>query len=171
MDIQRDIDQFKSEISKNDYFLKNLEKNFQGDFECFFQLNKEGGFLLHEAKLSFEAWKTAKATVAEGFVLAEKSKIKTWYQDDDEPENFCYEADSLDDLGDCLDNDEIIQVNKIEEAIIQTTPLFGVWKFKFIGGQVERDRFVLCLSEVEASAIRDEYRRMLGLQAQEPTCE
>ena len=105
--------------------------------------------------------------VPAGFVLVEKSQIKTWYQDDNEPENYCYEADSFDVLGDCLDHEDIIQVNKIEDTIIQTTPMFGVWKFKIIGGQVERDRFVLCQSEVEANAIRDEYRRMVGLKAQE----
>lgn len=135
------------------------------------QLAKDCGKTLCELYSSeWQVWQAAKAqAVPEGFVFVEKSKVRTWYQDDDEPENFCNSESDLDCLGDCLDHEDILQVNKIEDAIIQTTPMYGVWKFKIVGGQPERDCFVLCNTEEEAISIREEYRRMIDLEAQEPT--
>lgn len=153
----------------------NFNEN-TGDYEIKSELvNKTDD---EERKVAYETlntgwamWLRAKReaqAVPEEFVLVEKAKIKTWYQDDDEPENFCYEADGFDVLGDCLDHEDILQVNKIEDAILQTTPMYGVWKFKIIGGHPERDCFVLCRTEEEAKGIREEYRRMINLEAQEP---
>jgi len=79
-----------------------------------------------------DLWKELQAAkaqaVPEGFVLVEKSKIRTWYQDDDEPENFCNSESDLNCLGDCLDDDDIIAVNIHESAHISTRKVFGVWK-------------------------------------------
>lgn len=78
---------------------------------------------------SWKAWKEAKASaVPDGYVLVEKSKIHTWYQDGDEPENIANSADDIECLGDVLDGDEIMEVNVYESAHISKKTVFGVWK-------------------------------------------
>src|SRR5690606_5053901 len=97
-------------------------------------------------------WQTAKAqAVPEGFVLVEKSKVRTWYQDDDEPENFCNSESDLDCLGDCLDDDDIIAVNIHESAHISTRKVFGVWKSN---SPIDiQSKFVLVDSRQEAEEV------------------
>ncbi|GEM_PF-4807381 len=63
----------------------------------------------------------------EGFVLVNSENINSFYQDDNEPENFCNSCDDLDALGDCIDHDEIMIVNKHTSAHISTEKLYGAW--------------------------------------------
>ncbi|WP_257223081.1 MULTISPECIES: hypothetical protein [unclassified Acinetobacter] len=112
------------------------------------------------------AKRDAKAqAVPEGFVLVEKSKIHTWYQDDDEPENFCNSESDLNCLGDCLDDDDIIAVNIHESAHISTRKVFGVWKSN--SPTDIQSNFVLVDSHEKAEEIVASNKAML--EAQEPT--
>lgn len=78
---------------------------------------------------AWKAWQAAKASaVPDGYVLVEKSKIHTWYQDGDEPENIASNESDIECLGDCLDRDEIMEVNVYESAHISKKTVFGVWK-------------------------------------------
>lgn len=116
-------------------------------------------------KISWDAWQAAKAqAVPEGFVLVEKSKIRTWYQDDDEPENFCNSESDLNCLGDCLDDDDIIAVNIHESAHISTRKVFGVWKSN--SPTDIQSNFVLVDSREKAEEIVASNKAMI--EAQEP---
>ena len=100
-------------------------------------------------------WQAAKAqAVPEGFVLVKKSKVRTWYQDDDEPENFCSDESEIEYLADHIETGEIIKINKIEDCVISTTPLYGTWKIDRIDqeGDVHRS-FVLCNEYYEAEKV------------------
>ena len=97
-------------------------------------------------------------------VLVEKSKIRTWYQDDDEPENFCNSESDLNCLGDCLDDDDIIAVNIHESAHISTRKVFGVWKSN--SPTDIQSKFVLVDSHQEAEEIVASNKAMI--ESQEP---
>lgn len=106
-------------------------------------------------------WQAAKAqAVPEGFVLVEKSKVRTWYQDDDEPENFCNSESDLDCLGDCLDDDDIIAVNIHESAHISTRKVFGVWKSN--SPTDIQSKFILVDSHEEAEKIVASNKAMIN---------
>ena len=66
--------------------------------------------------------------VPEGFVLVPKDKISHFYQDNDEPENFCNSSDDWDCLGDGIEKDQIMVVNKHTQASISTEKFYGAWK-------------------------------------------
>lgn len=128
----------------------------------------QSAFLLYEQQqaevdlLKAELAKTQ--AVPEGFVLVEKSKIRTWYQDDDEPENFCNSESDLDCLGDCLDDDDIIIVNIHESVHISTKKVFGVWKSN--SPTDIQSKFMLVDSRVEAEQIVTANKAMIEAQEQ-----
>lgn len=105
-------------------------------------------------------WEKAKApAVLEGFVLVKADNVDSFYQDDNEPENFCRSCDDLDALGDCIDRDEIMIVNKHTSAHISTEKFYGAW------GVIETSygtawKFKLFNTEGEAKAAM--------IEAQEP---
>lgn len=139
--------------------------------QCLFdeQLNEYSSKSLHDYTLGFIngawwAWQAKAQAVPEGFVLAEKSKIRTWYQDDDEPENFCNSESDLNCLGDCLDDDDIITVNIHESAHISTRKVFGVWKSN--SPTDIQSNFVLVDSREKAEEIVASNKAMI--EAQEP---
>ena len=130
-------------------FITEVKKLYEADFIELATVDKE----------------PAKAqAVQEGFVLVEKSKVRTWYQDDDEPENFCNSESDLDCLGDCLDDDDIIVVNIHESAHISTRKVFGVWKSN--SPTDIQSKFVLVDSREEAEEIVASNKAMI--EAQEP---
>lgn len=102
--------------------------------------------------------------VPEGFVLVEKSKVRTWYQDDNEPGNFCNSESDLDCLGDCLDDDDIIAVNIHESAHISTRKVFGVWKSN--SPTDIQSKFILVDSHEEAEKIVASNKAMIEAQGQ-----
>lgn len=149
----------------------NFNEN-TGDYEikdeCLNTDTSEGKRLAHETlNTGWVMWLRAKRdakaqAVPEGFVLVEKSKITTWYQDDDEPENFCNSESDLDCLGDCLDDDDIITVNIHESAHISTRKVFGVWKSN--SPTDIQSKFVLVGSHEEAEKIVASNQAMIAPQ-------
>ena len=123
---------------------------------------------VHLMNQRWYAWlacaKSKAQAVPEGFVLVEKSKIRTRYQDDDEPENFCNSESDLNCLGDCLDDDDIIAVNIHESAHISTRKVFGVWKSN--SPTDIQSNFVLVDSREKAEEIVASNKAMI--EAQEP---
>lgn len=65
--------------------------------------------------------------VPEGFVLVPKESITHFWQDNDEPENFCSKESDFDCLGDGVDIGDVLIVNKYKQANIGVEKLFGVW--------------------------------------------
>lgn len=87
--------------------------------------------------------------VPEGFVVVPKDKISHFYQDNDEPENFCNSSDDWDCLGDGIDKDQIMIVNKHTQANISTEKFYGAWKL-IETSYGTRWKFELFKSESEA---------------------
>ena len=98
----------------------------------------------------WQMWLSAKAqAVPEGFVLVPKDKISHFYQDNDEPENFCNSSNDWDCLGDGIDKDQIMIVNKHTQANISTEKFYGAWKL-IETSYGTRWKFELFKSESEA---------------------
>ena len=163
MDIQRKAFESSNNVNPDWSFKfdEELQQYVATDFEMTNQVDE-----FNEHWDTFRAgWQAAKAqAVPEGFVLVEKSKVRTWYQDDDEPENFCNSESDLDCLGDCLDDDDIIAVNIHESAHISTRKVFGVWKSN--SPTDIQSKFILVDSHEEAEKIVASNKAMI--EAQEP---
>lgn len=101
--------------------------------------------------------KLAKAT-PEGFVLVPRDQITCFWQDNDEPENFCNSGSDFDSLGDCIDLGDIMQINKHTQANIGTEKLYGTWVAD-AGNPLERSRskfFVGTESECKEIVLENE---------------
>ena len=89
------------------------------------------------------AWMAWKAqTVPEGFVLVPKENISCYWQDNDEPENFCSNESDFDCLGDCIDLGEIMEINKFTQAHVNKEILFGTWFAEAIDPSEKANFFV-----------------------------
>ena len=97
--------------------------------------------------------------VPEGFVLVPKENISCYWQDNDEPENFCNSSNDWDCLGDGIDKDQIMIVNKHTQANISTEKFYGAWKL-IETSYGTRWKFELFKSESEA--------KQAMIEAQEP---
>lgn len=75
------------------------------------------------------------------YVVVPKSSITQFWQDDEEPENFVNKERDFDCLGDCIDIDGIMQINKHHQAHIKTEKLYGTWIAKNDDGMLIRDLF------------------------------
>ena len=96
------------------------------------------------------AKRDAKArAVPEGFVLVPKENISCFWQDNDEPENFCNSSNDWDCLGDGIEKDQIMIVNKHTQANISTEKFYGAWKL-IETSYGTRWKFELFKSESEA---------------------
>ena len=108
---------------------------------------------VHLMNQRWYAWlacaKSKAQAVPEGFVLVPKDKISHFYQDNDEPENFCNSSDDWDCLGDGIDKDQIMIVNKHTQANISTERFYGAWKL-IETSYGTRWKFELFKSESEA---------------------
>lgn len=84
--------------------------------------------IVDHANQCWELWQAAKAqAVPEGFVLVPEENITYFYQDNDEPENCCLDASGFDSLGDCINDGEVMLVNKFTQANISRQKMFGAW--------------------------------------------
>ena len=80
--------------------------------------------------------------VPEGFVLVPKENISCYWQDNDEPENFCSNESDFDCLGDCIDLGEIMEINKFTQAHVNKEILFGTWFAEAIDPSEKANFFV-----------------------------
>ena len=103
--------------------------------------------------------------VPEGFVLVPKENISCYWQDNDEPENFCSNESDFDCLGDCIDLGEIIEINKFTQAHVNKEKLFGTWFAEAIDPSEKANFFVG--THAECLEIVAKHKAMI--EAQEPT--
>ena len=80
--------------------------------------------------------------VPDGFVLVPKENISCYWQDNDEPENFCSNESDFDCLGDCIDLGEIMEINKFTQAHVNKEILFGTWFAEAIDPSEKANFFV-----------------------------
>ena len=89
-----------------------------------------------------KGWLAKAQAVPEGFVLVPKENISCYWQDNDEPENFCSNESDFDCLGDCIDLGEIMEINKFTQAHVNKEILFGTWFAEAIDPSEKANFFV-----------------------------
>lgn len=100
------------------------------------------------------SWDAAKR-VPKGFILIDGSKLTSFYQDNDEPENICNSIEGLDCLGDCVDKNQIMVVNKHTQAIVSTERFYGAWvKAEAQDGAIWSFKLFTLKSEANQAAIK-----------------
>ncbi|HCN35598.1 MAG TPA: hypothetical protein DIS99_13445 [Acinetobacter johnsonii] len=92
-----------------------------------FELEDDGFYESLETHRLWMLWQLKAQTIPEGFVLVPKENISCYWQDNDEPENFCSNESDFDCLGDCIDLGEIMEINKFTQAHVNKEILFGTW--------------------------------------------
>ena len=137
MDIQKEREAFEAWYCRNHTGLK------QSDLAKFRTLSGYSFSDSLKINISWEAWQAAKAqAVPEGFVLVPKENISCYWQDNDEPENFCSNESDFDCLGDCIDLGEIMEINKFTQAHVNKEILFGTWFAEAIDPSEKANFFV-----------------------------
>ena len=140
------IKELKAEFEKLKYIEEKLEYlNFDEHLGCYVEKN-------NGMPVGLAAWvngafygfnQAAKAqAVPEGFVLVPKENISCYWQDNDEPENFCSNESDFDCLGDCIDLGEIMEINKFTQAHVNKEILFGTWFAEAIDPSEKANFFV-----------------------------
>ncbi len=115
---------------------------------------------------AWSAWQAAKAqAVPEGFVLVPKENISCYWQDNDEPENFCSNESDFDCLGDCIDLGEIMEINKFTQAHVNKEILFGTWFAEAIDPSEKANFFV----GTHAECLEIVAKNKAMIEGQEPT--
>lgn len=127
MDIQETQELFENLLLVNPDFDESLlEKDEEGSYE---DSSIQDMYSMFEAgtEVGERSKQAQKASVPEGFVLVEESKISYFYQDSDEPENCCSHERDFDCLGDCIDDGDIIQIDRYAEIHLSKDTFFGTW--------------------------------------------
>ena len=128
-------------MNKEQQLFKQTMLGYEDYEEEHFELDRYGNFSWIGTADHFDIWqlcakakqaeidelKAQVAQVPEGFVLVPKENITHFYQDNDEPENCCLDASGFDSLGDCINDGEVMLVNKFTQANISKQQMFGAW--------------------------------------------
>lgn len=150
MDIQEAREAFERRQAKAlNVPYEGLKARFDENSRLFGARYNAGSINEKEWNLWLEAWQAKAQAVPEGFVLVPKENISCFWQDNDEPENFCNSSNDWDCLGDGIEKDQIMIVNKHTQAHISTEKFFGVWKL-IETSYGTRWKFELFKSEFEA---------------------
>lgn len=134
------------DIQKEKKAIKNLKAFYMEDWNL---TEEERDDLDNLVSRIVAVVKTEAQAVPEGFVLVPKENISCYWQDNDEPENFCNSSNDWDCLGDGIDKDQIMIVNKHTQANISTEKFYGAWKL-IETSYGTRWKFELFKSESEA---------------------
>lgn len=90
---------------------------------------EDGEYTNSKSLLGWELWQIkAKAqAVPDTHLLVEKSKIETWWQDAEEPENFASRIEDMPSLGHYLTGDEIMEITEHHTIHLPSKTIYGVW--------------------------------------------
>ena len=162
------IKELKAEFEKLKYIEEKLEYlNFDEHLGCYVEKNNGMPVGLaawvNGALYGFNQAATAQA-VPEGFVLVPKENISCYWQDNDEPENFCSNESDFDCLGDCIDLGEIMEINKFTQAHVNKEILFGTWFAEAIDPSEKANFFV----GTHAECLEIVAKNKAMIEAQEP---
>ena len=167
MDIQKEnhlLEQFEKTKTFKRFFSTLLR--FDEELDCFISTEK---WRDKEAELLTAAWwmfaeLANPQAVPEGFVLVPKENISCYWQDNDEPENFCSNESDFDCLGDCIDLGEIMEINKFTQAHVNKEILFGTWFAEAIDPSEKANFFV----GTHAECLEIVAKNKAMIEAQEP---
>ena len=140
MDIQKERESFQKFCEENFDFERHEQTYFDEQTQCY---ENDIGEDTESINMAWATWQAAKAqAVPEGFVLVPKENISCYWQDNDEPENFCSNESDFDCLGDCIDLGEIMEINKFTQAHVNKEILFGTWFAEAIDPSEKANFFV-----------------------------
>ncbi len=138
MDVQKQDDlikeAFEIEAEEIGFCLDQLWGDYENPYE-----NSDTALAFNLFK---KGWLAKAQAVPEGFVLVPKENISCYWQDNDEPENFCSNESDFDCLGDCIDLGEIMEINKFTQAHVNKEILFGTWFAEAIDPSEKANFFV-----------------------------
>ena len=155
MDVEKEREAFEA-------YMAEKYKNLMDRRQC---LNNGGGYMAWDMNVAWQVWQAAKAqAVPEGFVLVPKENISCYWQDNDEPENFCSNESDFDCLGDCIDLGEIMEINKFTQAHVNKEILFGTWFAEAIDPSEKANFFV----GTHAECLEIVAKNKAMIEAQEP---
>ena len=130
---------------------------------------ENGDYKYIEIDQGWKLWQAATAQVVpKGFVLVPKENISCYWQDNDEPENFCSNESDFDCLGDCIDLSEIMEINKFTQAHVNKEILFGTWFAEAIDPSEKANFFVG--THAECLEIVAKNKAMIEAQEQSHEC-
>lgn len=105
-------------------------------------IDEEVIFMKEQARQLWAFWNKAKANaVPKGSVLVLDSEIETFWQDDEEPENCVNKERDFNNLGDCLDIEDITSITKRHVAYLAASKVYGTWVTKLEAGELKKDYF------------------------------
>lgn len=78
-------------------------------------------------ELKAELEKAKAQAVPDTHMVVEKSKIETWWQDAEEPENFASRIEDMPSLGHYLTGDEIMEITEHHTIHLPSKTIYGVW--------------------------------------------
>jgi hypothetical protein len=148
-------------------YLPNIQYNELENVYELIEWGEEYSEALNEINSSWCTWQAAKAHEAkklEGCVVVPKDQIETWWQDAEEPENFCSNESDFDCLGDCIDLGEIMEINKFTQAHVNKEILFGTWFAEAIDPSEKANFFV----GTHAECLEIVAKNKAMIEAQEP---
>ena len=151
------------DMEQGNYVIKDdLSPDFEGDAtEIWHRVNT--GWAMWKKAINFG--RKQPQAVPEGFVLVLKENISCYWQDNDEPENFCSNESDFDCLGDCIDLGEIMEINKFTQAHVNKEILFGTWFAEAIDPSEKANFFV----GTHAECLEIVAKNKAMIEAQEPT--
>lgn len=165
MDIQKEREVFEK-LPDINAILHNSEFGFNEGINQYYHPNHTEHRLSYAFLMgAWLAWQAKAQAVPEGFVLVPKEKISYFWQDNDEPENFCSNESDFDCLGDCIDLGEIIEINKFTQAHVNKEKLFGTWFAEAIDPSEKANFFV----GTHAECLEIVAKNKAMIEAQEPT--
>ena len=154
MDIQKEREVFEV------FFYENCLAQWEKDIsETLFQKFESGDYEYVRLQSSWLSWQAAKAQAVP------KENISCYWQDNDEPENFCSNESDFDCLGDCIDLGEIMEINKFTQAHVNKEILFGTWFAEAIDPSEKANFFV----GTHAECLEIVAKNKAMIEAQEPT--
>lgn len=125
------------------WFVPNLADTYKNkDLFSYSIIDDEVFFMREQARQLWAFWNKAKANaVPEGSVLVLESEIETFWQDDEEPENCVNKERDFNNLGDCLDIEDISLITKRHVAYLAASKVYGTWVTKLEAGELKKDYF------------------------------
>ena len=150
------------DMEQGNYVIKDdLSPDFEGDAtEIWHRVNT--GWAMWKKAINFG--RKQPQAVPKGFVLVPKENISCYWQDNDEPENFCSNESDFDCLGDCIDLGEITEINKFTQAHVNKEILFGTWFAEAIDPSEKANFFV----GTHAECLEIVAKNKAMIEAQEP---
>lgn len=143
------------------WFVPSLADSYKNSslFE-FSIIDEEVIFMKEQARQLWIFWNKAKVhALPKGSVLVTESEIETFWQDDEEPENCVNKERDFNNLGDCLDIEDITSITKRRFANISSNKVYGTWVAKLEDGELKKDYFFVG-SENECEEIVEENKSL-----------